>query len=98
MPTHGGVQPAGFRHRKRDTGTDSARRPRNKRAPAGEQVEPTGHESLVFLQRGETRLVARVGADHAVKALESIPFALRLDRVHLFDKATERRVESDVCA
>ncbi len=57
-------------------------------------VEPTGHESLVFLQAGPAQLVARVGADHPVKALEQVAFSIRRDRVHLFDKVSEQRVET----
>jgi multiple sugar transport system ATP-binding protein len=58
-------------------------------------VEPTGHESIVFLTAGIDKFVARVGNEMSVNALSRIKVGFRAAKVLLFDSETEERL-SDV--
>ena len=49
-------------------------------------VEPTGHETLVFLDAFGHKLVARVDANTKVKALTQVQIGFRESKVHLFDQ------------
>jgi multiple sugar transport system ATP-binding protein len=55
-------------------------------------IEPTGHETLVFVDVAGQQLVARVGSDHPVRALTSVPVDIRADRLHLFETQTGMRI------
>ena len=58
-------------------------------------VERTGHESIVRLDADGTALIARAPGDTPINAGETIRFALRGERLHLFDSATGRRLNAD---
>ena len=58
-------------------------------------VEPTGHESIVTLDIGSADLVARHAGDALPKAGETIDFAVRTDRVHVFSAETGKRLNAD---
>jgi len=51
-------------------------------------VEPTGYETMVFVNLGGQELVARVPADNPVKAQSTVSLGFRTDRMHLFDGET----------
>jgi multiple sugar transport system ATP-binding protein len=55
-------------------------------------IEPTGHETLVFVDVEGHRMVARVASDHPVRALTTVAVGTRADRVHLFDTRTAARL------
>jgi len=55
-------------------------------------VERSGHEALVWLDAGESRVVVRAPAESPVRAGEVIPFAVRPNRVHLFASDTGTRL------
>jgi multiple sugar transport system ATP-binding protein len=55
-------------------------------------VEPTGHETIVAIDLAEGALVARAAPDMALQAGQPIEFALRPDRLHLFDAASGARL------
>ncbi|HEY5954376.1 MAG TPA: sn-glycerol-3-phosphate ABC transporter ATP-binding protein UgpC [Terrimicrobiaceae bacterium] len=54
-----------------------------------ETSEPMGSESLVYFKSGSGRLIARVQGDHIFHLGEQVPVHLDLDKVTLFDPATE---------
>ncbi len=58
-------------------------------------VERTGHESIVKLDADGTPLIARAPGDTPINAGETVHFALRGERLHLFDSATGRRLNAD---
>ena len=58
-------------------------------------VEPTGHETIVFLRLGEEDIVARVGPDHRLRPGDAVGIRLRADKLHLFDAAGGRRLNRD---
>ena len=58
-------------------------------------VEPTGHESIVTLDIGGADLVARHAGDALPKAGETIDFAVRTERVHVFTAETGKRLNAD---
>ncbi|HJO69742.1 MAG TPA: ABC transporter ATP-binding protein [Rhodospirillales bacterium] len=58
-------------------------------------VEPTGYETLVFLTMGEMTLIARVGAEVHVEALQKIDLSFKGSHVHLFDADTGERLGTD---
>ena len=55
-------------------------------------IEPTGYETLVFIDVAGQQVVARVGADHPVRVLTTVPVEIRVDRLHLFDATTGARI------
>jgi multiple sugar transport system ATP-binding protein len=55
-------------------------------------IEPTGYETLVFVDVAGQQLVARVGSDHPVRALTTVAVGIRSDRLHLFDAQTGSRL------
>ncbi|MGE0239587.1 MAG: ABC transporter ATP-binding protein [Parvibaculaceae bacterium] len=57
-------------------------------------VEPTGHESIVTLTAGGVTFTARVPGDHRLAAGDTVPFELRRDRLHVFDQASGRRLNT----
>ncbi|WP_439596905.1 ABC transporter ATP-binding protein [Falsiroseomonas sp.] len=57
-------------------------------------VEPTGHETIVMLDAEGASLTARAPAESHLRPGEIVPFALRADRLHLFDATTELRLEA----
>ena len=58
-------------------------------------VERTGHESIVRLDADGTPLIARASGDTPISVGETVRFALRGERLHLFDGATGRRLNAD---
>ncbi len=58
-------------------------------------VERTGHESIVRLDAEGTPLIARAPGDTPISAGETVRFALRGERLHLFDASTGRRLNAD---
>jgi multiple sugar transport system ATP-binding protein len=55
-------------------------------------VEPTGHESIVLLDIGATRLTARLGGDATLRPGEAVRVSFRLAKLHLFDRASGLRL------
>jgi multiple sugar transport system ATP-binding protein len=55
-------------------------------------IEPTGYETLVFIDVSGHQVVARVSGDTAVQAMTTVPVDIRLDRLHLFDAQTGLRI------
>ncbi len=58
-------------------------------------VEPTGHESIVLIKAGDVDFTVRVPGDTMIAAGETIPFDLRRDRIHVFDRDTGTRLNAD---
>jgi multiple sugar transport system ATP-binding protein len=58
--------------------------------------EPTGHECIVIMDAGTASLTARVPGDARLAIGETVPFALRGARVHVFDAATGERLNADL--
>ncbi len=57
--------------------------------------EPSGHECIVSLEAGSARLTARLPGDARLAIGQTVPFGLRLDRIHVFDGASGRRLNAD---
>ncbi|RWE66129.1 sn-glycerol-3-phosphate ABC transporter ATP-binding protein UgpC [Mesorhizobium sp.] len=55
-------------------------------------VEPTGSETLVFLRFGDGEMVALFRERHDFKPGDTLHLKPRLDKVHLFDSETGRRL------
>jgi multiple sugar transport system ATP-binding protein len=55
-------------------------------------VEPMGNETIVTLQAGTARVVARAAADVSLRAGDTAFVALPADRVHFFDEPGGRRL------
>ena len=55
-------------------------------------VEPTGHETVVFIDAQGQKLVSRVGAEIRVKALSQAQVGFREANVHIFDAQTGDRI------
>ncbi len=58
-------------------------------------VEPTGHESIVFLDMTGHRIVARMAPDLRVAAGDQVRLTLRSHRLHVFDTKTGVRLNTD---
>jgi len=56
-------------------------------------VEPAGYETLVFLKAGKENIVARVAAEATPKSGTSTALGFRGSKIHLFDSATEHRID-----
>jgi multiple sugar transport system ATP-binding protein len=54
-----------------------------------EIAEPMGSESLVYLKAGSTNLIAKLHGDRKYELGESVTVQLNMDKVLLFDPATE---------
>jgi len=61
-------------------------------------VEPTGHESIVTLDIDSRPAIVRAPGDTKLKIGETVHFDLRRDRLHFFDRASGRRLNSDTQA
>jgi multiple sugar transport system ATP-binding protein len=57
-----------------------------------EVVEPLGDEVVVHARAGEALLIAKLPPDRVPDAGEQLDFAVDLDRLHLFDAETEKRL------
>jgi ABC-type sugar transport system ATPase subunit len=57
-------------------------------------AEPMGNETIVTLQAGDARLVARAGPEFQSAPGAPLFFRLVAERVHLFDTATGRRISN----
>jgi multiple sugar transport system ATP-binding protein len=57
-----------------------------------ELAEPMGGESLVHLKSGTGNLTARIRGEHLFQADEKVTIQINLDKVTLFDPATEEAV------
>jgi multiple sugar transport system ATP-binding protein len=57
--------------------------------------EPAGHECIATLDAGGITLTARLAGDARLAIGERVPFALRADRIHVFDRGTGARLNSD---
>jgi multiple sugar transport system ATP-binding protein len=57
-----------------------------------EVVEPLGDEVVVHARAGEALLIAKLPPDRVPDAGERLDFAVDLDRLHLFDAETEKRL------
>ncbi|MGG5823065.1 ABC transporter ATP-binding protein [Falsiroseomonas sp. HW251] len=55
-------------------------------------VEALGHETLVLLSVGDQEFTVRAPAESALRPGEVVPFALKADRIHLFDPASGARL------
>jgi len=55
-------------------------------------VEPLGHEVVVHGSIGDDVLVAKFDPHHPPSLGGQIEVVLELDRMHLFDAATEKRL------
>ncbi len=54
-----------------------------------EIAEPMGSESLVYLKAGSGNLIARIHGEHLYHLGEPVTVQLNMDKVNLFDSATE---------
>jgi multiple sugar transport system ATP-binding protein len=54
-----------------------------------EIAEPMGSESLVYLKAGSGNLIARIHGEHLYHLGEQVTVQLNMDKVNLFDSATE---------
>ena len=54
-----------------------------------EIAEPMGSESLVYLKAGTANLIARIHGEHLFHLGEQVTVQFNLDKVSLFDAATE---------
>jgi len=54
-----------------------------------EIAEPMGSESLVYLKAGTGNLIARIHGEHLYHLGETVTVQLNMDKVNLFDSATE---------
>jgi multiple sugar transport system ATP-binding protein len=54
-----------------------------------EIAEPMGSESLVYLKAGTGNLIARIHGEHLYHLGEKVTVQLNMDKVNLFDSATE---------
>jgi multiple sugar transport system ATP-binding protein len=61
-------------------------------------VEPTGHETIVRLDAGGSPLTARAPAEARLHPGEAVRFALRRDRLHLFDATSGLRLDARAIA
>ncbi|NJN19132.1 MAG: ABC transporter ATP-binding protein [Oscillochloris sp.] len=61
---------------------------------AVELLEPLGSDTFVEVGRGEHRLTARVEPDKAPRLAEPVRLRLPWNRLHLFDAATEQRINA----
>jgi multiple sugar transport system ATP-binding protein len=59
-----------------------------------EFVEPLGHEAIVHGRVGQDVVVAKVDPHRAPAIGAEVPLVLELDALHLFDAATERRLDA----
>lgn len=57
-------------------------------------VEPTGHETIVMLDAGGSPLTARAPAESTLNPGDVVSFALRAERLHLFDATSEARLDA----
>ncbi|SFK96638.1 ABC transporter ATP-binding protein [Falsiroseomonas stagni] len=57
-------------------------------------VEPTGHETIVMLDAGGSPLTARTPAESTLNPGDVVSFALRAERLHLFDATSEARLDA----
>ncbi|WP_448955431.1 ABC transporter ATP-binding protein [Labrys neptuniae] len=58
-------------------------------------VEPTGHESIVLAKAGDVAFTIRVPGDAGLCPGDSVPFDLRRDHLHIFDRESGRRLNAD---
>jgi multiple sugar transport system ATP-binding protein len=58
-------------------------------------AEPAGHECIVLLDAGGAGLSARLPGDARVAIGETVPFGLRLERAHVFERSSGRRLNAD---
>ena len=55
-------------------------------------VEPLGHEVIVHFEIGKDVLVAKFGPHHIPELGSEASFNLNCEKIHLFDKQTEKRI------
>ncbi|WP_413989588.1 ABC transporter ATP-binding protein [Labrys okinawensis] len=58
-------------------------------------VEPTGHESIVLANAGDVVFTVRVPGDCPLRPGDTVPFDLRRERLHIFERASGRRLNAD---
>jgi multiple sugar transport system ATP-binding protein len=61
-------------------------------------VEPTGHESIVTLDIDGKAAIVRASGDTALRTGDLVQFDLRRERLHFFDRASGKRLNSDTQA
>ena len=59
-----------------------------------EIVEPLGHEVVVHGRCGEDMLVAKLDPHHIPAVGDKSTLVLEIDRLHLFDAETEKRLSA----
>ena len=59
-------------------------------------VEPTGHESIVFFNTHGAVVTGRVGAEFGIRAGDAVRVGFRKARLHVFDRKSGLRLNSDV--
>jgi multiple sugar transport system ATP-binding protein len=57
--------------------------------------EPTGHECIATLDAGGISLTARLPGDARLEIGSRVPFALRAERIHVFDRQSGARLNAD---
>jgi multiple sugar transport system ATP-binding protein len=77
--------------RPEDVGVDNAGEP-----AVVKLVEPTGHESIVFFDTHGVVLTGRVGAEIKLRAGDAVSIGFRKTRLHVFDRKSGLRLNSDV--
>ncbi len=55
-------------------------------------VEPLGNENVLYLLAGDNPFVARVAPECRVTPGQNVAVSFDLDKVHVFDKETEKTV------
>ena len=58
-------------------------------------IEPTGHENIVLLTVHGLVVTSRLGADVRLRPGEAVRVGFRTARLHVFDRDTGNRINSD---
>ncbi len=57
-----------------------------------EVVEPMGAEIMLHLTTGKSIFIARVGSHNKAKVNQDIEMVFDMDKIHIFDKTTEKAI------
>ncbi|RCK75947.1 MAG: Multiple sugar ABC transporter, ATP-binding protein [Ignavibacteriae bacterium] len=57
-----------------------------------EVIETVGNEMFIYFNLGDNKLVARIPPDNRVKVKQSFNFFFDTDKLHFFDKSTEKAI------
>jgi len=88
-----GIRPETFSRSSGSQGTGDAGSPAIRIRGSAEVVEPLGDEVIVHARVGEQLVIAKLDPRETPRAGDEIDLAVDADRIHLFDAATEQRIE-----